>query len=131
MMSLLFNMLSRFVRAFLPRSKCLLISSTVVLEPKKIKSVTASTFSPYICHGVMGEDAMILVFLMLSFKPAFSLSSFALLKRLSPFRVVSFAYLRWLIILPKFLIPSFDSCSPAYCMIYSIYFNYNDILYIS
>ena len=55
MMSLLFNTISRFVIAFLPRSKCLLISwlqspSAVILEPKKIKSVAASTFSPSICH---------------------------------------------------------------------------------
>ena len=60
-MSLLFNMLSRLVIAFLPRSKCLLISwlkspSTVILEPKKIKSVTVSTFSLSICHEVMGPD---------------------------------------------------------------------------
>ena len=64
---LLFNMLSRFVIVFLPRSKCLLISwlqslSTVILESKKIKPVTASTFSLSICHEVMGPDAMILVF---------------------------------------------------------------------
>ena len=74
--SLLFNMLSRFVIAFLPRSKCLLILwlqslSPVILEPKKIKSVTASTFTPSICHEVMGLDAMILDFWMLSFKPSF------------------------------------------------------------
>ena len=71
-MSLLFmlpllNMLSRFVIAFLPRNKHLLISwlqswSAVILEPKKRKSVTASTFTPSICHQVMGLDAMILVF---------------------------------------------------------------------
>ena len=66
-MSLIFNMLSRFVIAFLPRSKHLLISwlqspSAVILEPKKIKSVTVSTVSPSICHKVMGLDAMILVF---------------------------------------------------------------------
>ena len=65
-MSLLFNMLSRFVIAFLPRSKHLLISwlqspSPVILEPKKIKSVTVTTFSPSICNEVMGPDAMILV----------------------------------------------------------------------
>ena len=77
-MSLLFNMLSRFVTAFLPRSKCLLISwlqflSAVILEAKKIKSVTVSIVSPSICHEVMGSDAMILVFWMLSFKLAFSL----------------------------------------------------------
>ena len=78
-MSLLFNMLSRFVIAFLPRSKHLLIfwlhsPSAVILESKKIKSVTVSIFSPSICHEVMGLDAMVLAFRMLSFKPAFSLS---------------------------------------------------------
>ena len=66
-MSLLFNMLSRFVIAFFPTSKCRLISwlqsaSTVILESKKIKSVTVSTFSPFICHEVMVWDAMILVY---------------------------------------------------------------------
>ena len=66
-MSLLFNMLSRLVITFLPRSKCLLISwlqssSAVILEPKKIKSVTVSTVSPSISHEVMGLDAMIFVF---------------------------------------------------------------------
>ena len=65
--SLLFNMLSRFVIAILPRSKCLLIlwlqwPSALILEPPKIKSATVSTFSPSICHEVMGPDAMILVF---------------------------------------------------------------------
>ena len=85
-MSLLFNMLSRFVIPFLPRNKCLLISwlqppSAMILEPKKIKSVTVSTFSPSICHEVMGLDAMILVFWRLSFKSAFSFSSFTLIKR--------------------------------------------------
>ena len=65
--SLLFNMLSRLVIGFLPRSKCLLISwlqspSGMILEPKKIKSVTVSIVSPSICHEVMGLDAMILVF---------------------------------------------------------------------
>ena len=66
-MSLLFNMLSRFVITFLPRSKCLLISwlqspSAVILEPKNIKSAPVSTVCPSICHEVMGPDAMILVF---------------------------------------------------------------------
>ena len=65
--SLLFNMLSRFVITFLPRTKHLLISwlqspSTGILEPKKRKSVTASTFSPSICHEAMGPDSIILVF---------------------------------------------------------------------
>ena len=63
-MSLLFNMRSRLVITFLPRSKCLLISwlqspSAVILEPKKIKFVTVSFFTPSICHEVMGLDAMI------------------------------------------------------------------------
>ena len=66
-MSLLFNMLSKLVILFLPRSKCLSISwlqspSAVILEPKKIKSVTVSTVSPSISHEVMGLDAMMLVF---------------------------------------------------------------------
>ena len=66
-MALLFNMLSRFVVAFLPRSKGLFISrlqspSAVILEPKKIKSVTVSIVSPSISHEVMGPDVTILVF---------------------------------------------------------------------
>ena len=80
-MSLLFKILSRLVIAFLPRSKSLLISrlqspSAVILEPPKIKSITVSTVSPSIFHEVMGLDAVILVFWMLSFKPTFSLSFF-------------------------------------------------------
>ena len=75
--SLLLNKLSRLVITFLPRSKRLLISwlqspSAVILEPKKIKSDTVSTVSPSICHEVMGPDAMIFVFWMLSFKSTFS-----------------------------------------------------------
>ena len=71
-MSLLLNMLSRLVVAFLPRSKRLLISwlqspSAVILEPPKIKSVTVSIVSPSVCHEVMGPDAMILVFLNVEF----------------------------------------------------------------
>ena len=123
-------MLSTFVTAFLPRSKHLLISwlqlqSTVILEPKKRKSVTVSTFSLSICHEVMGLNAMILIFWMLSFKSAFPLPSF---KRLFSFsfaffviRVVSYAYLRWLIFLLAILIPAWDSCSPAFHMMYSAY----------
>ena len=66
-MSVLFNMLSRLVITFFPRSKRLLISwlqspSAVILEPPKIKSLTVSTVSPFIYHEVMGPDAMILVF---------------------------------------------------------------------
>ena len=71
-MSLLFNMLSRLVITFLPRSKRLLISwlqspSAVTLELKKIKSDTVSTVSPSICHEVKGPDAMMLVFLNVEF----------------------------------------------------------------
>ena len=76
-MSLLLNMLSRLVITFLPRSKHLLISwlesqSAVILEPPEIKSAIFSIVSPSICCEVMGPDAMILVFSMLSFKPTFS-----------------------------------------------------------
>ena len=85
-MSLFFNMLSMLVKDFLPRIKHLLISwlqppSAVILEPKKIKSVTVSIVSPSICHEVMRQDATILVFWILNFKPAFSLSSFSLSSR--------------------------------------------------
>ena len=102
-MSLLFNMLSRLVIAFLPRSKHLLISwlqspSAVILKLPKIKSATVSTVSPSISHKVMGPDAMILVFWMLSFKPTVSFSSYTFIKRrfsssLSAIRVVVSAYL--------------------------------------
>ena len=66
-MSLRFNMLSRLVITFLPKSKCLLIpwlqsSCAVILEPRQIKSATVSTVSPSICHEVMGPDAMIFIF---------------------------------------------------------------------
>ena len=86
-MSLLFNMLSRLDISFLSRSKHVLISwlqspSAVILEPKKLKSDTVSTVSSSTCHEVMGPDAMILVFWMLSFKPTFSLSFFTFIKRL-------------------------------------------------
>ena len=129
-MSLLFNMLSRFVIAFLSRNKCLLFSwlkspSAMILEPKKIKFVTASIFPPSICCEVI--DAMILVFWMLRFKPAFTLSSFTLIKRifssssLFTIRVVSSAYLRLLIFLPAILIPACDSSSWAFHMMYSAY----------
>ena len=130
-MSLLFNMLSRLVITFLLRSKRLLISwlqsqSPVILEPQKVKSATVSTLSPSICHEVMGSDAMILVFRMLSFKPTFSLSSFTFIKRLfssflSAMRVVSSEYLRILTFLPTVLIPACASSSPAFLVMYSAY----------
>ena len=86
-LSLLFNTLSRFIKASLPRSKSHLISwlqspYAVILEPKKRKSITVSTFPPSISHEVMGPHAMILAFWMLSFNQAFSLSPFTLIKRL-------------------------------------------------
>ena len=89
-MSLLFNMLPRFVTAFLQRRKHLLISrlealSSVILEPKEIKSVTVS---PSIFHERMGPDAMILVFWMLSFKLAFSLFSFTFINRFIKDRIL-------------------------------------------
>ena len=125
---LLFNM-SRLVIAFLPRSKHLLISwlqspSTVILEPKKIKSVIVS---PSISHEVRGLDAIIFIFWMLSFKPAFSLCSFTYIKRLfssfplSAIRVVLSAHLRLLIFLLEILIPACASFSPAVCMMYFAY----------
>ena len=130
--SLLFNILSRFVIAFLPGPKHLLISwlrspSAVILEPKKIKSLTVSIVSPYICHGVMGPDAMILIFWKLSFKPTSSLSSFTLIKRLfsssslSAIWLVSSACLRLLIFLPAILILPCASSSPTFRMMYSVY----------
>ena len=133
-MSLLFNKLSMLVIAFFffLRSKHLLISwlqspSEVILEPKKIKSVTVSIVSPSICHEVMGPDAVTSVFWMLSFKPTFSLPYYTFIKRLisssslSAIRVVSSAYLRLLIFLPAILIPSCASSSLAFHMMYSAY----------
>ena len=128
--SWIFNTLSRFVIAFLPRSKHLLISwlqsvSTVILKSKKIKSATVSIVSPSICHEVMGLDVMILAFWMLSFKPAFSLSSFTFIKRLFSssllyaIRVVSSVYLRLLIFLPAILIPVCASSRPSFHMMCS------------
>ena len=82
-------------------------------------------FSPSICHEVMGPDAVIFVFWMLTFKPSFSLSSFTFIKRFfsssSPYaiRVVSSAYLRWLIFLPAILIPTCASSSSVFLMMYS------------
>ena len=126
-LSLLLNTMFRLT--FFPRSKHLLISwlqspSAVILEPKKIKSVSVSTLSPSICHEVMGLDAMILVFWMLSFKPTFhppfspssrsSLVPFCFL----PLELVLSAYLRLLIFLPGILIPACASSSLAFCMIY-------------
>ena len=127
--SLLFNMLPKFV---ISRSECLLISwlqslSARILEPQKIKSVTVSIVSPSICHEEVGQDAMIFVFQMLSFKPAFSLSSFTFIKRLfsssllSAIKVVSSVYLRLLIFLPEILIPACASSNLAFHLMHSAY----------
>ena len=129
-MSLVFIMLSTLPVAFLPRSKCFLLSwlkstSAVILEPKKIKSVTVSIVSPSICHELMGLDAMILVFWILSLKPTFSLLSFSFIKRLfssfllSAIRVESSLYLRLLIFLPAVLIPVCASSSLTFHMMKS------------
>ena len=89
---LLFNILSTLVITFLPRSKLLLFSwlqwwlqnhMQWFWSPPKIKSATISTLYPFICHEVMGLDAMMFVFWMLSFKTNFSLSSFTFIKRRS------------------------------------------------
>ena len=121
---------TRLVIAFLPRSKCLLISwlqspSVMILEPKKMMSVAVSIVFPSICHEVMGPDAMILVFWMLSFKPTSSLSSFTFIKRLfsssiSAIRVVSSVCLRFLIFLPEILIPACASSNPEFLRMYSL-----------
>ena len=125
-------MLSRLVITFLPRSKRLLISwlqspSAVIFEPPKIKPDTLSTVSPSISHEVIGPDAVIFVFWMLSFKPTFSLSTFTFSKRLfsssslSAIRVVSSVYLRLLIFLLAVLIPACAYSSPAFLMMCSAY----------
>jgi len=121
-MSLFLNTLSRFVIAFLPRSKCLLISwlllpSVVILEPSH-----CFYFFPIYLLWSDGPDAMILVFWMLSFKPTFSLSSFTFIKRLfsssslSAIRVVSSAYLKLLIFLLANLISAYVSSSLVFRM---------------
>ena len=125
LMYLLFNTLTRFDIVFLPRSQCLLISwlqspSAEMLELKN-KPLTVSLS---ICREVMGPDAMILVFWVLSFKPTFSLFSFTFINRLfsssslSAIRVVSPVYLRLLIFLLEILIPAYASSSLTFCMIY-------------
>ena len=131
-MSLLFSTLSRFVIAFLPRSNCFLnswlqSSSTVLLEPKKRKSVTTSTFSPSICRAVMGwmPWSYFLKYLAWSLSSHFppSPSSRGSLVPLSflPFRVVSSVYLRLLMFVPPILILACNSSSLAFLMMCSAY----------
>ena len=130
-MSLLFNILFRFIIAFLPRKKYLLIlclqsPTTAILEPRKMKSVTVSSFPLSTCHEVMGSGAWSKFFWMLSFKPAFSLSSFTFIKglfsssSLSAINVVLSAYLRLLFLL-AILIPACASAIPIFHMMYSAY----------
>ena len=128
-MSLLFNTLSRFVIAILPRSKHLLIlwlqpPSTVIFQAKKMKSDSFYIFPIYLPRSD-GQDVMIFTFWMLSFKPGFhspfspsskgSLATFYFL----PLKVVSSAYLSLLISLPAILIPPWDSSILAFSMMYS------------
>ena len=124
-MSLLFNMLSRMIIAFLLKSKHLLISwlqppSAVILEFKKIKSITVSIVYPSICHEVMGLDIKILVFWMFGFNAAFSLFSFNFIKwlfsssSLSDKRMVLSAYLMLLLFLSAILISSYASLDPHF-----------------
>ena len=127
-MSLLFNMLSRLVINFLPRSKRLLISwlqppSAVILEPQNVKWATVS---PPISHKVMGLHAMILfsecwALSQLLHSPLLLSSRGFLVPLHFCIRVVSSAYLRLLIFLPEILIPACASSSPAFLMMYSAY----------
>ena len=130
-MSLLFNILSRF-HSFSSKEQVsfnFMAAVTIYSDfgPKKIKSVTVSSVSLSICHEVMGPDAMILVFGMLSFKPVFSLSPCTYIKRLfsssslSAIRVVSSAYQRLFIVLPAILMPACASSSPVFLMMYPAY----------
>ena len=130
-MPLLFHTLSRFVIAFLPRSKSLLLwwlqsPSAVILEPEKIVCHSFYFFPIYL-QWSDGTGCYDLSFLNGDFKPGFSLSSFTLIKRLfsysslSAMRVVSSAYLKLLIFLPAVLIPAWDSSSPAIHVMYSAY----------
>ena len=132
LISLLFNMLSRLLIAFLPGSKCLSVSwwqspSAVILEPKKRKSVMVSIISPSICHKVMGPEAMIFFFLDVEFEASFFISYFTFIKSLfsssslSAFRVMSCAYLRLLIFLLAIMILACASSSLIFRMMYSAY----------
>jgi len=127
-MSLLFNTLSRFFIAFPPWRKHLNFVAVVTIYSdfgaQENEICHCLHFFLSTCHEVMGPDAMILVFWMLSFKPAFSLSSFTFIKRLYFLftfcvRVISSAYLRLLIFLPAILIPACASPSPGFHMMYS------------
>ena len=132
-MSLLFNTLSRFVIAPLPKKPVVFWFHgcshhlQLFLEPKKRKSVATSTIFPSLYHESMGPDAMILDFLIFSLQLALSLSSFIMRlfssSSLSPIRVVSqiSAHLRLLMFPLPILIPACNSSSPAFLMMCSAY----------
>ena len=130
--SMLLNILTRFVIAFLPRSKCLLISwlqspSTVIFWAEEYKICHCSSFSLSICHKVMGLDAMIFICWMLSFRLAFLLSSFTLIKRLfsssslSVIRVITSAYMNEVVDIfhCKLVISECDLSRPTFYIIYT------------
>ena len=128
-MSLIFNSLSRFVIAFLPKSKRLFNFMTAVtihsdFEVQEKKVCYCFHCFPN-CHEVMGPEGMTFIFVMLNFKPAFPLCSLTVIKRLfsasslSAIRVVSSSYLRLLIFLLTILSPACASRRPAFCMMYS------------
>ena len=123
-MSLFVNMLSRCIIAFLPMAVVTIGSD---FGAPKNKVCHCFYCFPSVCHEVMGLDAMIFVFWMLSFKPTFSLSSLTFIKKLfsssllSAIRVVSSAYLRSLTFIPEILIPVCASFSPVFLMMYSAY----------
>ena len=132
MMSLLLNMLSRFVIAFLTKSKRLLIPRlqsphAVIFGAQKNKVWHCFHCFPIYLPWSDGTTCWIFIFWMLSFKPTFLLSSFTFIKRLfsssslAAIRVVSSAYLRLLVFLPAILIPAYASSSPAFLMMYSAY----------
>ena len=126
-----FKSLPRFVIAFLPRSKHLSISSlqsesSVILDPKKMKSAIVFTFPHLFAMRWCDQMPWSCFFLMLSFKQDFSLSSFTFKRlfsssSLSAIKVVSSGYLKLLIFLPAILIAAFESSSPAFRKIYSAY----------
>ena len=128
-MSLLFNMLSRFVSSPSKQQVFFTFMATVTIcsdfGAQENKICHCFHFSPFYLREVMGQDAMILVFRMVSFKPAFLLSSFTFIKMLfslsllSANRMISSAYLRLLIFLLAVLIPACESSSLAFQMIYS------------
>ena len=129
-----FNMLSRFVIAFCPRSKFFffliyfMVAVTIYSDfgVQENKICHCFHFSPFICHEVMGPDAMVLVFWTISFKPDFSLSYFTFIKSifssslLSAIRVVLSTYLRLLAFLLEVLISSCESSNPVFCMMSSV-----------